>query len=162
MLHHASFAVDEPAMVAEILTGMLGATAIRAPAPPFPAGSWFVCFGDEAGSFLEVLPRGHVLDPDARFGSRPEAGAPRLTAAHVLVGTPLSADAVMRMAGHVGWKAEVADTRLFRVVKVWVENAVLLELLLPEMAESYRRTFDAVGVADLDRRLRRLEAGEAS
>jgi hypothetical protein len=161
MLHHASFAVDDPAEVAEILTGMLGATAVRAPAPPFPTGSWFVCFGDKAGSFLELLPWGHVLDPDARTGARPEADPQRLTAAHVLVGTPLSADEVLRMAEHVGWKAEVADTRLFRVVKVWVENAVLLEVLPPEMAESYRRTFDAAGVADLDRRLRRLEAGEA-
>lgn len=111
MLHHASFAVDDPAAVAEILRGMLGATAIRTPGPPFPEGAWFVCFGDEAGSFLDVLPRGHVLDPYARFGSRAEADAPRLTAAHVLVGTPLGADQVMRMAEHAGWKAEVADTR---------------------------------------------------
>jgi hypothetical protein len=160
MLHHASFAVDDPAVVAGVLAGLLGATLVRAPVPPFPEGAWFVCFGDEAGSYLEVLPRGHVFDPDAR-GPRPDADAPRLTAAHLLVSTPLATEQVMRMAERAGWKAEVADTRLFRVVKVWVENAVLLELLPPEMAPAYRRTFDAMGVADLDRRLRRLEAGEA-
>lgn len=161
MLHHASFAVEDPAAVARILAGMLGATAIGAPAPPFPDESWFVCFGDEAGSYLEVLPRGHVFDPDARFGLRPEADAPRLSAGHVLVATPFSADEIVRMADAAGWKTEMADTRLFRVLKVWVENAVLLELLPPEMAESYQRTFDAAGVADLDRRLRRLETGKA-
>jgi hypothetical protein len=161
MLHHASFAVEDPAVVADVLAGMLGATPIRAPVPPFPEGAWFVCFGDVAGSYLEVLPRGHVFDPDARLGLRPEADGPRLTASHLLVGAPFGADQIMRMADAAGWKTEVADTRMFRVLKVWVENAVLLELLPPEMAPAYRRTFDAMGVADLERRLRRLEAGEA-
>lgn len=161
MLHHASFAVDDPTSVAQVLAGMLGARAIAAPTPPFPNGAWFVCYGDEAGSYLEVLPRGFAFDPEARFGLRPDTKASRLSPSHVLAGTPRSVAEISAMADAVGWRTEVADTRLFRVLKVWIENAVLLELLPPEMAEAYRQTYDATGVADLDRKLRRLEAGEA-
>jgi hypothetical protein len=161
MLHHASFAVEDPATVARVLSGMLGTTAIRAPAPPFPDGAVFLCFGDGAGSYLEVLPRGHVFDPDARGGLRPEADPARLSAAHLLVSAPVSADEIVVMAAAAGWKTEPADTRLFRVLKVWVENTVLLEVLPPEWREAYGRTFDAGGVTDLDRKLRRLETGEA-
>jgi hypothetical protein len=161
MLHHASFAVGDPATVAKVLAGMLAATPVRAPTPPFPDGAWFVCLGDEPGSYLEVLPRGHVFDPDARFGLRPQADQPALTAAHLLVGAPFSAVELSAMAVAAGWTAEIADTRLFRVLKVWVENTVLLELLPPEMGDAYRRTFNAAGMDTLDGRLRRLEAGEA-
>lgn len=161
MLHHASFAVEDPAAVARILARMLGATPLRAPVPPFPAGAWFVCYGDEAGSYLELLPRGHVFDREARFGLRFAPEQPASSPTHVLIGTPLSAEEIDAVAHAAGWACEVADTRLFKVVKVWVENAVLLELLPPEMSAAYRRTFDAAGVAVLDGRLRRLEVGEA-
>lgn len=161
MLHHVSFAAENPALTAQVLAGMLAATAVRAPTPPFPQGAWFVCLGDAPGSYLEVLPRGHVFDPEARFGLRPNAAAPVFTAGHLLVSTPFSAAEIGAMAAAAGWRSEAADARLFQVFKVWVENTTLVEFLPPEMREPYLRTFGEAGVTDLDARLRRLEGGAA-
>lgn len=157
MIHHASFNARDPQKVARALAGMLDATAIRAPVPPFPEGSWFVCYGDEAGSFLEILPWGSVLDPDTRFGigfdqdMRPRAGS------HVLLRTPHSRDEIRDAADRMGWRCEFVDARLFEVVKVWIENSVLIEFLPPEFVPSYVSTFGTQGIGTLDGRLRALE-----
>ena len=52
----------------------------------------------------------------------------------------------------------MVDARLFKVIKVWIENAVLIEFLTPEIASSYVATFGPAGMATLDVRLRELEA----
>lgn len=159
MLHHVSLSVRDPRHVARVLSEMIEATPVRAPSPPFPEGSWFVCCGDDAGAFIELLPWGKVLDPDARFGvgddpeMRPHSGA------HVLVGTSRNRETVQAIAAREGWRSQFVDARLFQVVKVWVENATLIELLPPELAPAYRATFDGNGLQSLDAKLRSLEAG---
>jgi hypothetical protein len=42
--------------------------------------------------------------------------------------------------------------------EVWIEKAVLIEFLTPEIAPSYVAMFGTVGMATLDARLRQLEA----
>jgi hypothetical protein len=162
MLHHVSFAAENPAVTAQVLAGMLAATTIRAPSPPFPQDAWFVCLGDAHGSYLEVLPRGHVFDPQARSGLRPDDAPPVFTASHLLVSTPFSAAEIGAMAAAAGWRSETADTRLFQVFKIWVENTVLIEFLPPEMREAYVQTFGGAGVTKLDARLRRVEGAAAA
>ena len=162
MLHHASFNVHNPHAVAHVLAEMLGAVAIRAPNPPFPQGSWFVCYGDAGGSFLEVLPWGVVLDAEARFGvGTDEAMRPR-TGAHVLVSTPHSVEKIQEVAGRQDWRTQIIDAGLFKVVKIWIENAVLVEFLPPEMTAAYLATFATAGIATLDAKLRSLEAALSS
>jgi hypothetical protein len=158
MLHHVSFNADDPQGVAAILAGWLGASAVRAPTPPFPAGSRFVCAGDERGSYLEVLPLDAVFDPAAPSGLRRDERAAVHTGGHALVSTPHAADAILRRADSVGWQAEVARTPLFSVVKVWIENRTLLELLPSEWADDYLATFGNAGIAGLDAKLRGLES----
>lgn len=157
MLYHASFNVHRPAEVAQILAEMLDATAIRAPSPPFPQDSWFVLYGDEAGSFIELLPWGAVLTPETRFGigqddaMRPHAGS------HVLLSTPRAEGEIRALAAHQRWKVELVDARLFKVLKVWIDDAILVELLTPAMVPAYVETFGALGLSALDSKLRDLE-----
>lgn len=162
MLYHASFNVRWPANVAQVLAEMLAATAIRAPSPPFPQASWFVLYGDEAGSFIELLPWGAVLTPETRFGigqddvMRPYAGS------HVLLSTPRTEDEIRLLAARQGWKVELVDARLFKVLKVWIDDAILIELLTPAMVPAYVETFGALGLPALDGKLRDLEKPPAS
>jgi hypothetical protein len=158
MLYHASFNVRQPEKVAQALAGMLDATAIRAPVPPFPDGSWFVCYGDDNGSFLEVLPWGNILDPDTRFGIGFDEGMRPRAGSHVLVRTPHAKEEIMARAERLGWRCEFVNARLFEVVKVWIDNAVLIEFLPPEFVPAYVSTFGAEGIRSLNRKLRAMEA----
>ena len=158
MLHHASFNARDPQNVARVLAEMLGATVIRAPSPPFPSGSWFVCYGDSGGSFLEVLPWGSVLDPETQFGVGHDEDMRPRTGAHVLVSTPHTLEVIEAAAAREGWRSQVVDARLFKIVKIWIENATLVELLPPEMAVTYLETFGTAGLPALDAKLRKLEA----
>ena len=158
MLYHASFNARDPQNAAQALAEMLDATVIRAPSPPFPDGSWFVCYGDAGGSFLEIIPWGNVLDPEAKFGiGYDEAMRPR-SGAHVLVSTPHSVQAVETAAARQRWRSQIVDARLFKVLKVWVENTSLVEFLPPEFAPAYLETFATAGLVALDAKLRELEA----
>jgi hypothetical protein len=80
MIFHTSFNAHAPEFAARTLAGLLGATAIRAPAPPFPEASWFVCVGNSDGSLIEILPWGATREP-----------ATKSTIGH---------DAAMRPCGH--------------------------------------------------------------
>jgi hypothetical protein len=109
MLHHASFNVRDPAAVAQVLADMLAATAIRAPSPPFPPNAWFVLYGDEAGSFVEILPWGAVLTPDARFGVGEDLGMRPYAGSHVLLSTPHDEEKVRTLAEDAGWLVQMGD-----------------------------------------------------
>ena len=161
MLHHVSFNARGPKNVARVLAEMLAGTIVRAPSPPFPIGSWFVCYGDSSGSFLEILPWSTVLDPDMKFGFSVDESMRPHSGAHVLMSTPHSIEVIEAIALREGWRFELVDARLFKVTKVWVENAFLVEFLPPELAPAYLRTFGAVGLPSLDAKLRALESGAA-
>jgi hypothetical protein len=159
MLHHVSFNARDPRAVAERLAELLCAVTVRAPTPPFPEGSWFVCVGDAQGSYLEVLPTQWVFDPQARGGLVKGEAAPRRTGFHVLLGTPRSRAEVEAIATAAGWRVELVRTPLFSLVKVWVDGAQLLEILPADLAAEYLATFGPAGLPGLDQRLRALESG---
>jgi hypothetical protein len=157
MIHHMSFAVRDTSHVAHVLAELMGATAIRAPTPPFPHRAWLVCAGDAHGTFLEIVPEGSVFDPDAPLGvwQRPSKVAPG--SAHVLVSSPLTGEAIQMVASREGWRAQEVETGLFKIVKLWVEDTVLVEFLAAGEARRYTDAFGAAGMASLDGRLRELE-----
>lgn len=158
MIHHVSFGVRDPRRVAHVLAELTGATAIRAPTPPFPHGAWFVIAGDDRGSFLEVLPADTVLDPDAPLGIRQRPADFEPITAHVLINSVVSGEEIEAAAAQEGWRAQQIDTGLFRIVKVWIDRTVLVELFAEGEVARYVETFGKAGMATLDGKLRELEA----
>jgi hypothetical protein len=161
MLHHVSFNAHNPQLVAHVLAEMLGVKAIRAAAPPFPDGTWFVVYGDAQGSLIEVLPWNSVLDPDAPGGSRDDLAMRERTGNHVLLRTHRTIEAIVSIAAIHGWRATLTDAGFFKFIKVWVEDTFLVEMMTPEQATEYIATFGSEGLATLDGKLRELEAALA-
>lgn len=156
MLHHVSFSARQPETVAKGLAKLLAANAFRAPCPPFPTGSWFVCLGDVHGTMLEILPWSYVQDKQGlRRISDELMGAG--TSTHLFMQSPLSTVEIAECAAELGWSAHPVSTGLFEFTKIWVENQFLLELMTLEQAEEYMSHFGAFGIATLDGKLRGLE-----
>ncbi len=157
MIHHVSFGVSDPHRVAHVLAGVTGATAVKAPTPPFPHGAWLVVAGDAQGSFLEILPAGFVFDPNAPLGlsQRPQAFEPAAT--HVLVSASVTSEEIVAVAAREGWRTQEVETGLFRIVKLWIDRTVLVEFLGRGEAGRYVEAFGASGLPSLDGKLRNLE-----
>jgi hypothetical protein len=158
MIHHMSFGVRDTSRVAHVLAELLGATAVRAPTPPFPHGAWLVCAGDDHGTFLEIVPATSVFDPDAPLGIRQGPAKHELGSAHVLVSSPLSGEGIQMIASREGWRAQEVETGLFKIIKLWVEDTLLVEFLAQGEAGRYVEAFGARGMASLDGKLRELES----
>lgn len=157
MIHHMSFGVSNPGRVAQVLAEITGATAMRAPTPPFPHGAWFVVAGDDRGTFLEILPATAVFDPDAPLGlrQRPANFAPG--SSHVLISTTKSSAEIEAVAQREGWRSQEVETGLFKITKVWIDGTVLVELFAKGEGRRYIEAFGAPGMATLEGRLRELE-----
>ncbi|OAV51609.1 hypothetical protein A6U98_18365 [Rhizobium sp. WYCCWR10014] len=158
MIHHMSFGVRDPGRVARVLAELMEATALRAPTPPFPHDAWLVVSGDTQGSFLEILPATSVFDPDAPLGIRQRPATFEPVTAHVLVSAAVDAASIETAAAREGWRAEQVETGLFRILKLWVEDNVLVEFLAKGEADRYIEAFGPVGLPSLDGKLRDLEA----
>jgi hypothetical protein len=152
-----SFGARDTARVAEVLAQMLDATALRAPTPPFPYGAWLVCAGDEHGTFLEIVPATTVFDPKAPLGVLQGPEVHRPNAAHVLIGSPLDSQSLLKRAADEGWPAQEVETGLFKIVKVWVEGHLLVEFLADGEAGRYADAFGHKGMPSLDGKLRAME-----
>jgi hypothetical protein len=157
MLYHVSFNAHEPDKVSRVLAEMLGAAAIRAPAPPFPANSWLVCSGDDRGSFIEVMPWGAVREPLPGSGLGRDEHMRPYSGSHLLVATPHSTQDVLAISERAEWPAEPGSAGLFQFIKVWVESSFLLEVMTAEQASAYIATFNAQGLTSLDPKLRQIE-----
>jgi hypothetical protein len=157
MLHHVSINARNPDVVAAALASMVRATALRAPQPPFPQGSWFVCLGDAHGTLIEVMPWGETRDPSASGGLGFDPDMRATSGSHVLLGTELCAAELSALAEREGWRAELGSAGLFQFVKIWVENRFLVEFLTPEFRVAYLDHFGTEGLASLDEKLRKIE-----
>ncbi len=156
MLHHASFNARAPEKAAHGLAEILDATAIRAPAPPFPIDSWFVCFGDDQGSLIEVMPWGSVREPTPTSLGQDE-NMRRYSGSHLLVRSRRPPEDIRTIANREGWSAEPGSAGLFQFTKVWIEKMFLIEVMTPEQASVYAAVFNAAGLATLDHKLRQIE-----
>ena len=157
MLHHASFSARNPEIVAKGVARLLDCAALRAPCPPFPSGSWFVCLGDANGTLLEVLPWGHVQDRTAGGAKSVDEHMRGTTSTHLLLQTPRSVAQIEQIAAEEGWECQRASAGFFDFSKVWVEGAFLIELMTLEQARSYVTHFGSQGTQQLDGKLRELE-----
>jgi hypothetical protein len=137
MLHHISIAAANPQHVAAVLAELWQGRAY--PFPMYPNA--YIAFASDAhGTAIEVYPLGHELQPgDPNLPDlQPQADTHRFTATHVAMSVPLNQAQIEVIAQQEGWQTHVGDRGpFFQVVELWVENAVLLELLTPEMAARY-------------------------
>ena len=64
------------------------------------------------------------------FGSNEKLG---YIASHIAVSTPLSLDEIYAIAKRENWRAAYSSRReKFRLVEFWMENRILVELILPQ------------------------------
>ena len=123
--------------MARALAGLLGGDVT--PFGPLD-GSWIAWARDESGTAIECLPRGTELRPGegadgANFGVA--EGTSPYGAVHAALSVDRSVEEIKAVAEREGWRAVRCERGPFAVVEVWVENAVMLELLTPEMAADY-------------------------
>jgi hypothetical protein len=128
MLFHASVPADDPERVARVIAELW-----RGQMLPFPAypGAYIAWAGDDRGTVLDVVPRALEHLPGAgQFAVQTSPNPPRYSAAHLAIGTVLSADEILEIAEREGWFAQRSQRGgLFGVVEFWIENQFLLELL---------------------------------
>ncbi len=138
MIHHISIAARDPRRVASVIAEIWGGVSMEF--PPFP-GAYIVMPGDEHGTAIEIGPLGLELVPGADGQEvqtkRAETVTP-FTATHAALSVPVSEARIKQIAAREGWRAETFDRGpAFRLVELWIENRLLLELLPPEMAARY-------------------------
>ena len=56
---------------------------------------------------------------------------------HAALSVDRSEEQIRAVAEREGWRSIRCDRGSFSVVEVWVENAIMLELLTPQMAADY-------------------------
>lgn len=139
MIFHFSIAAKDPrhvaSVVAELWRGRIQ------PFPPVSEGSWMALALDDRNTLIEVYPLGCELQPgegDADAVGVINAEAPRLTATHAAVATPLGEAEVFAIAEREGWQAKYRKRGgAFGVIEFWIENRVMLEVLTAEMQAEY-------------------------
>ncbi|HZI19851.1 MAG TPA: hypothetical protein VEY09_14765 [Pyrinomonadaceae bacterium] len=137
MIHHISISAQDPRRVSEVLAELWQGYSM--PFPPFP-GAYIVLPGDAHGSAIEVGPLGTELVPglgdqeaQATFNENPSP----YTATHAALSVPASVERIREVAAREGWRAEIFDRGPFKLVEVWIENRLLVEMLPPSMQGDY-------------------------
>ena len=137
MIHHLSIPAREPERVARALAELLGGDVT--PFGPLP-GSWIACGRDDVGTAIDCLPLGTELRPGAGTDQAHFVtgdGHSPFGATHVAISVDKSEADISTVAQREGWRAVRCDRGSFAVVEVWLENAVMIEFLTPEMGADY-------------------------
>ena len=139
MIFHFSIAADDPKRTATMLAELWRGEAL--PFPMLGQGSWVAHAGDDRRSTIEVYPRDVALYPGERFGDLREEAVSRNGPFHAAVATPLSIEEVEEIGRRYGCQTRVCKRGpWFRVIEFWVDNALMLEMLTPEMQAEYQRS----------------------
>ena len=137
MLHHLSIPARDPERAATALADLLGGDVT--PFGPVP-GAFIAWARDDNGTAIDCLPLGTEMRPgenddEAQFATA-EHPSP-FGATHAALSVDRDEAEIRAIAERAGWRAVRCDRGPFSVVEVWVENAVMLEFLTPEMAADY-------------------------
>jgi hypothetical protein len=138
MLHHISFAVRDPHHVAEVVAELWQGKMM-----PFPGhtGSFIALAMDAYGTAIEFLPKGSVLKPTSNESSdwASEPSLTGYTATHVNMAVPISEAEIYDVAKREGWRAVRSGRQgLLELIEFWIENEIMLELMPPNLMESYQ------------------------
>jgi hypothetical protein len=141
MIFHASIPADDPGRVAAVLADLLGGQDL--PFPPWP-DSRVIFSGIDRTSSIEIMPRDKPYAPGPD-GTEPGVASisDRQSAWHLLVGTTRTVDDVRAIAKAAGWRMQLCNRGgMFDVMEVWVENAVMLEVVTEDMQNAYRSSYN--------------------
>ena len=137
MIRHLSVPARDTRRVAEVLVEIFD--GLLTGFGPY-GDSWIAWAGDDAGSAIEVYPVGTEMYPPAGPGQaqfRHSNTASANTATHAAVSVSRTASELFAIAAREGWRAGHQSRGTFEVIEFWIENAVMLELLTPEMTRQY-------------------------
>lgn len=139
MIFHASVPADDPERVARVMAEIWRGEAF--PFPPWPGGFVAVA-GDDRGTTLEVYPRAHTIAPgEGDEGARPlvDRAVGRLGCFHIATATDRPAEDILAIGAREGWRAvRCRRGGLFEVIELWIENALMVEVMTAEMQADYR------------------------
>lgn len=136
MILHASFEVEQPRAAAEAVAELMGGFAT-----PFPefGDAWLALSGDAHGTLVEFLPGGTELHlAPGRAVAHVKGRHRRESGCHILLESPLDVAAVLETAQRRGCRAHQADHGPLRLIEVWIEGCLLIEVVTPEQAAAYR------------------------
>ncbi len=149
MIHHISIPAKNPAHVASVLAELFN-SKYSAPFPSNP-GSYVALAADEYGTVIEVYPLGTQMMPgedDKPIQFQFENNPSQFIATHAAISIPLSQSQIESIANREEWRCVLCSRGSFEVIEFWVENAVLLELATPELAEKYTTAFKPEKIAE--------------
>jgi hypothetical protein len=137
MIHHLSIHARQPRHVASVLVEMFAGTLTGF--GPY-ADSYIAWLGVEHGTAIVVYPAGTEMIPGAGAGQanfRHVPGASGFSSTHAAISIARSREQIFAIAAREGWRALQLPRGPNNVIEFWIENAVLLELLTPDMTAAY-------------------------
>jgi len=137
MIHHVSIPVSDPEGTAHVVAQLFDGRVT-----PFRAyeGGYIAWTDDEAGTSVEFFPVGTQMVPAADAGMvefRHLEGASPFGATHLTLSVDRTVKQVQELARSAGWRAEVVSRGPHDVIEFWVENAVMVEVMTPEMTAGF-------------------------
>ena len=148
MIHHISIPAKNPAHVASVIAELFDSKYCA----PFPSheGSYVALAADEYGTVIEVYPLGTEMIPgedDKPIQFQHQNNHSQFIATHAAMSIPLNQSQIESIADREKWRCVRCSRGSFKVIEFWVENAVLLELATPELAEQYTSAFTPEKIA---------------
>jgi hypothetical protein len=137
MIHHISFAANDPLRAAEVVAELWQGRAMPFPHHP---GSYIALSLDRYGTAIEFWPKDTVLKPGSlseavRFSNSQTAG---YTATHAHMAVSIDEAQIYQIADREGWRAvRCKRADFFELIEFWIENEIMLELVPPTLMEQY-------------------------
>lgn len=136
MIIHLSISAHNPKHVASVLAELWKGEVL--PFPPVPGG--FVAIaGDERASIIEVYPetQGYAAGPE-EYALVERAPAKEAEPVHFLMQIRVSEEDAIALGTREGWTVRKCSRGgMFDVIELWVENRQMVELVTPQMAQTY-------------------------
>jgi hypothetical protein len=138
-IHHFTMPANNPEHVAHVLAELTGGRPVRM---PHPEGAWMVVAADSPHTLLEVWPARSRAEVGSSHVAEHDAALPERWPHHAYVSVDLDTDAIVAILEREGWAHDVAWNGApggpgFELVRLWVENQMVLELASPEQLAQY-------------------------
>lgn len=135
MLHHVSISVENPSRVAKVLAELMNGQFFEF---PVYAGAYVAIADDAYGTAIEVLPKNSVWVPGLIEAEvKPEETMPTFASVHAALSVPVSRETIEEISLREGWLVRDCDRGPFQVIELWVENAVMIELITKDITANY-------------------------